>query len=157
METLSSKYITIYYENEYSLKKFNSRVYVKGKIRDLIRKQKIDTIPDMVIAKVDSIIERVMEIIDLYPFSNLDFGITIFENAKEVSVKFKELYNVDVDYIAFYSRTSKMIYFSAKDSSLRVTSHEIGHGIAEMHFKPNSPSSRLHEVIAQYVETKIYD
>ena len=158
MKTLNTSYIKIYYEDEKSLKKFNRKLYVKGKVRNKLRKMKLENIKEMVIAKIDIIIDRVMEITGLYPYDDLkSFGITILKDRDGVSEKFKKIYKEDADFIAFYSRSKEMIYYSSKHSKARVVSHEIGHAVAELYFSPNSPSRQLHELIAQYAERYIFD
>jgi len=158
MNTLKARDILIHYGDDYDLKKFNSKLYVKRNIKSEIRKHNISTIPNMVVAKINAIIDRVMVVFDVYiPPGQFNFGITILKDDDEVNQKFKEIYNKDVDYIAFYSRKQEMIFLSSRHSKLSVVTHEIGHAIAEMHFRPNSPSRALHEVIAQFAEKNIYD
>lgn len=158
MESLQARDVLIYYDNDYRLKKFNSKLYVRRNIKSAIRKKDISTIPNMVVAKIDAIVDRIMVVFDVYiPSSQCDFDITILKDDDEVAEKFKEIYGKDCNYIAFYSRTKKMIYLSAKHSRLNVVTHELGHAIAEMHFERKSPSRTLHEVIAQFAEKNIYD
>ena len=157
MNILQARNIKIYYEDEYCLKKFNSKLYVRRNIKRAIKKQDTSTIKKTVIAKINAIIDKVQIIFDVYiPSNNYHFDITILKDDKTVFKKFKEIYNIDRKYIAFYSRKTKMIYLSAKHSKINVVTHELGHAIAEMHFAYISPSEVLHEVMAQFAEKHIY-
>lgn len=96
-----------------------------------------------------------MTVLDMYP-QPLNYTIRILPNPRAVAGVFKDLYNTDVDYIAFYSPQLNRIFYSANNGRLRVICHEIGHVIVENYFKI-SPPQRIHEVMAQYVEKHIND
>jgi len=157
MNILNTQHTKIHFNDRKDLKTFNRKCYVRRDIKNEIRKRKIDTIEDMAIAKVDVIFEKVMKVLDTYPFHNLDFNVTILPDDEDVSRKFMEIYGKKVDYIAFYSRRNKMVYFSARHAKLRVVAHEFGHVVAELWFSPTSPSRTVHEIIAQATEKLIYD
>lgn len=126
-----------------------------GRLNSSIKRSSGETIEQEVISKIDFIIEKVMATLDMFP-EQLKFFIVIHPNTKEVQKSFREIYNVDVDYIAFFSPSKNKVFYSAKDATLRVVAHEIGHVVAENYFKI-SPPQKIHEVLAQYAEMHVTD
>lgn len=151
---LESRYATITYYDHSHLKKFNHELYM-GQLSSLVRSQGADTIEEEVVAKINAIVEKAMKVMDMFP-EDLDFCIVIHPNERDVQREFKEIYDVDVGYIAFYSPHLNRIYYSANNGTLRVVTHEIAHVIVENYFKV-SPPQRIHEVLAQYAEKHIND
>jgi predicted Zn-dependent protease len=78
----------------------------------------------------------------------------IHPSKEGVQEDFNRLYGIDVNYIAFYSPTQNIVFYSADNAELRVVAHEIGHVIAEHYFQV-SPPSKIHEVLAQYAEKHV--
>lgn len=151
---LESRYATITYDDPSHLKKFNHELYM-GRLNSLVRSQGADTIEEEVAAKINVIVEKAMKVMDMFP-EDLNFCIVIHPNEWEVQREFREIYDVNVEYIAFYSPHLNRIYYSANNGTLRVVTHEIAHVIIENYFKV-SPPQRIHEVLAQYAEKHIND
>ena len=152
---IKSRYATITYDSQKTLRKFNDELYVGGSLRAKVKRQGGDTIEDDVRAKINVIVEKAMVVLDMYP-SNLKFSIVIHPDKKGVAADFMRIYNKRVNYIAFYSPSKDTIFFSANNGRLRVVAHEIGHVVAE-HYFAISPPPRIHEVLAQYAEKHITD
>ena len=152
---IKSRYATIIYDSQKTLRKFNDELYVGGSLRAKVKRQGGDTIEDDVRAKINVIVEKAMVVLDMYP-SNLKFSIVIHPDKKGVAADFMRIYNKRVNYIAFYSPSKDTIFFSANNGRLRVVAHEIGHVVAE-HYFAISPPPRIHEVLAQYAEKHITD
>ncbi len=151
---LKSRYATITYYDQSHLKRFNNELYM-DRLRSLVRSQAADTIEEEVVVKINVIVEKAMKVMDMFP-ENLDFSIVIHPNERDVQREFKEIYDVNVAYIAFYSPHLNRIYYSANNGTLRVVTHEIAHVIVETYFKV-PPPQRIHEVLAQYAEKHIND
>lgn len=151
---LNTRYATIVYENQGALRKFNKKLNM-GSLNYLLAGEKNETVEDEVRNKIDLIIEKVETVLDMYP-EDINFSITIFESTKGVQAEFQRLYRQEVEYIAFYAPTEDTVFYSAKNATLRVVSHEIGHVVAEKYFVV-SPPVRIHEVLAQYAEMHITD
>lgn len=148
-----SRYAVISYFDKDDLREFNDELYM-SRLSSSMRVQG-DTLEDEVAAKIDVIVEKVMSVLDMYP-RPLKFGIEIHEDEGDVQREFVRLYNVEVDYIAFYSPSRNKVFFSADNGVLRVVAHEIGHVVAENYFTV-SPPQRIHEVMAQFAERHITD
>jgi hypothetical protein len=65
-------------------------------------------------------------------------------------------YNRKVDYIAFYAPKDKTVYLSVNDIRIGVFAHELGHLIIDLFYGTTTPS-KIHEVLAQFVETHLMD
>lgn len=151
-EELNTRFAHIQYDDRDALKDFNYALYM-GRLKNRVKTG--DTIEEEVAAKIDFIVGRVMQVLDMY-LHNLKFKIVIHSSPKQVHADFKRLYNVDVRYIAFYSPGQNTVFFSAKKAKLTVVAHEIGHVVAENYFDV-SPPPKIHEVMAQYAEKHITD
>jgi len=142
----ASRYATITYFDRDDLRKFNNELYM-GRLKSQMGKVRGDTIEDEVIAKINFIVEKVMAVLDMFP-PQLMFSIVIHPGEKGVQKDFRRIYNINVDYIAFYSPSKNRVFYSADNAYLRVVAHEIGHVVAENYFTI-SPPQRIHEVMAQ--------
>ncbi len=152
-EQFESKYAVIIYDDIDALRDFNDELYM-GRLGSKVRGHG-DTVQEEVIAKIDVIVEKVKNVLDMYP-RPLKFSIEILPSERAVKRVFKEIYHVDVDYIAFYSPRLDRVFFSADNGRLRVVAHEIGHVVAE-HYFTVSPPQKIHEVLAQFAEKHITD
>ena len=151
---INSEFAVIEYQSKDALKKFNRKLYM-GRFKYDLRKRSSDTIEDEVRNKIDFIVEKVMKVLRMY-LPELKFRIMIHPSKKGVKEDFKRIYNVRVNYIAFYSPSENKVFYSANNAELRVVAHEIGHVVAENYFEV-SPPQNIHEVIAQYAEQHITD
>ena len=151
---LESRYAVITYFDDADLRKFNRDLYM-GRLNSSVDRSHGDTVADEVISKINLIVEKVMLALDMFP-PQLKFFIVIHSSEQEVQAVFKQIYAIDVDYIAFYSPSKNTVFYSAEDISLRVVAHEIGHVVAENYFTI-SPPQRIHEVLAQFAEQHVTD
>lgn len=150
---LETRFGKIIYTDQGALKKFNHELYLGSSLRN--RLPRGDTLDGEVINKLEYVVKKVMLVLDMH-LPELQFTIVIHPSASGVQADFKRLYHIDVDYIAFYSPHQNTVFYSAKDASLRVVAHEIGHVVAENYFQV-SPPARIHEVMAQYAEKHVTD
>jgi len=151
---LSSRYATIQYEKEDLLRKFN-RELLLGNLSHLMRFKNSITWQDEIKNKVDVIVERVVVVLDMRP-EDIRFKIVLLPSEGDVQRIYREKYNRKVDYIAFYAPKDKTIYVSVDDIRLGVFAHELGHLIIDLYYKTTTPS-KIHEVLAQFVETHLMD
>ncbi len=149
---IQGQYATIEYSDMETLEDFNYELYM-GRLKGRLKQS--DTIEEEVKNKIDLIVARVIQILDMRP-SDLKFKIVVRGSKQEVSDDFKRIYGSDVNYIAFYSPSKNIVFYYAGKASLQVVAHEIGHVVAEHYFQV-SPPARIHEVMAQYAEKHITD
>jgi hypothetical protein len=151
---LKTQYATVAYDKEEQLRKFNRGVSL-GSLSYLIRNKRSITSDDEVRNKVDALVERVEAVLDMFP-RDLKFRIVLLSTDTEVQRVYKNKYGGAVDYISFYSPRDKTMYISVDDIRIGVLAHEITHVILDFYFGV-SPPVKIHEVLAQFVETHLKD
>ncbi len=149
---IASRFATIEYQSPEALREFNHELYM-GRLKHQV--QPGETLEEEVGNKLDYIVQKVMLVLDMHP-PTLKFRVVIHPSKEAVQKDFKQLYGMDVNYIAFYAPTRNTVFYSARKARLRVVAHEIGHVVAENYFKI-SPPPKIHEVMAQYAEKHITD
>ena len=151
---LTSRYATIQYEKEELLRKFN-RELLLGNLSNLMRYKRSVTWQDEIKNKVDVIVERVIVVLDMRP-DDVRFKIVLLPTEEDVQQVYKAKYDRKVDYIAFYAPKDKTVYVSVNDIRIGVFAHELGHLIIDLFYKTTTPS-KIHEILAQFVETHLMD
>jgi hypothetical protein len=149
---IETKYATITYHDQQDLRRFNDKLDI-GRYSYQVKAGLGDTIESEIISKIDFIVEKVMAVLDMFPVS-LKFSIVIRPTEKEVQKDFRDIYRVDVTYIAFYSPNQNKVFYSVDNANIKVVAHEIGHVIVENYFNI-SPPQRIHEVLAQFAAKHI--
>jgi hypothetical protein len=150
---LKSCHATIVYGSDDQLRRFNKEIWL-GSLSYLLSDKKSVTMDEEVINKLDVLIERVETILSMYP-KEVRFTLVLLSSDKEVQREFRK-YRKDGDYIAFYSARNKTIYVSVRDVDIGVLAHEIAHLIIDLYYGIRTPS-KIHEVLAQYVENHLRD
>jgi hypothetical protein len=153
-QELISRYATIQYEKEDLLREFN-RELLLGNLSHLMRYKKSITWQDEIKNKVDIIVERVIVVLDMRP-ADVHFKIVLLATEEDVQQVFLSKYKKKVDYIAFYAPRDKAVYVSVNDIRIGVFAHELGHLIIDLFYGTTTPS-KIHEVLAQFVETHLMD
>lgn len=151
---LRTQYTTITYDKEEQLRKFNRGVSL-GSLSYLLRNKRSITSDDEVRNKVDVLVERVEAILDMFP-RDLKFKIVLLSTDTDVQRVYKNKYGAAVDYISFYSPREKTVYISVDDIRIGVLAHEMAHVILDFYFGV-SPPVKIHEVLAQFVESHLKD
>jgi hypothetical protein len=151
---LKTQYTIVTYDKEEQLRKFNKGVSF-GSLSYLLRNRMSITSDDEVRNKVDVLVERVEAILDMFP-RDLKFRIVLLSTDTEVQRVYKNKYGAAVDYISFYSPRDKTVFISADDVRIGVLAHELAHVILDFYFGV-SPPVKIHEVLAQFVETHLKD
>ena len=150
-----SRYATLRYTSQELLTDFNEEIELGRNLDAFARKTNIVTVEDEVLAKIDTIIEKAETILEMFP-DQLHMSIVLLAKSADVARVFKEKYDKNVNYVAFYSLSEDAIYISVDDAKLSVLAHEIGHAIVDHYFKVRPPYN-VHELMAQFVEKRISD
>jgi len=151
---IKSDRVTIVYESEDILRTFNRSLRLGG-LSYLMKGRKSITIHEEVANKVDVLLDRVQDILEMYP-RNLSFKIVILRSASEVQKAYLSRYGAAVDYIAYYSPHEETVYLSLRDINRHILAHELSHVVMKNYFG-TSPSAKIHEVLAQYVDKHLED
>jgi hypothetical protein len=151
---LKTRYVTITYNNEDNLRRFNKGIYL-GSLSYLLWNRKSITAEDDIKNKLDAIVERVESVLEMYP-KEVKFTIALLPSEDAVHGVYKTRYGKSSDYISFYSSKDKIIFVSVKDIDLGILAHEIAHAIIDSYYGISTPS-RIHEILAEYVEAHLKD
>ena len=150
-KTYETQYATIYYSNDNDLNSFTRNL--RSGLQIFGESQGKN--PMLAKNRVDAIVERVEQILDMYP-SNLHFKIYIYLAYKDLSLKYLAIGSFGKSPIAFYDHKTRAIYLSLRDTTDGVLAHEIGHAVINLFF-PVPPPARMQEILAQYVDRHLWD
>jgi hypothetical protein len=150
---LKTRYATIVYSSEEQLRTFNKEISLGG-LSYLLRSKRSIAAEEEIKNKLDVIIERVETILGMFP-NEVKFTVSLLSD-DEVQRMYRSRYGTSFDYIAFYSPRDKTVFVSVKDIDTGVLAHEIAHVIIDLFYGIATPA-KIHEVLAQYVETHLKD
>jgi hypothetical protein len=149
------RYVTLHYTSKEDLKSFNERLDLGRKLSRQVGKKNIVTIEDEVLAKLDTVMEKVEVVLDMFP-ADLRINVVLLTDAGDVSQVFAQKYGKRANHIAYYSLSEDTIYISVKDTRLAVIAHEMGHAVVD-HYFTERPPYNIHELMAQFAEKHISD
>lgn len=145
---------TLVFEQDGLLAKFNDALSLRG-MAYFRKTRRGFTVEEEAAAKVDAVVRRVGDILDMFPH-NMNFMIVLLPSAADVRKVLREKYMSKAEYPAFYDYKDKKVYVSVDDLDIEVFSHEIAHVIMS-HYFGVQPSAKIHEVLAHYVTEHIRD
>lgn len=153
--TVKSRYATLVFSDTELLHDFNDEIRLGRKLTYYLRKKKIVTVEDEVLAKIDTIIEKAEVVLDMFP-DKMHIRVVLLPDADAVNKVYYQMYRREASNIAYYSLSKDTIYISVNDASLRVLAHEVGHAVVDHFFKVRPPYN-VHELMAQFTEKHITD
>jgi hypothetical protein len=151
---LKTEYTTIVYDKDDLLRQFNREVSL-GSLSYLLRDRKSFTIAEEVKNKIDVLVERVESILDMFP-GQLRFKVVLLPAQADLQRVYRIRYGTGTDFISYYSPGDKAVYVSVEDVRIGVLAHEFAHAVVDRYFGV-SPPTKIHEVLAQFVETHLKD
>lgn len=149
------RYVTLHYTSRELLRACNDELDLGRKLDRQIQKRNIVTVEDEVLAKLDTIMEKVEVVLDMFP-ANLRINVVLLASAGDVSRVFAQKYGKRANHIAYYSLSEDTIYVSVENARLEVIAHEMGHAIVD-HYFTERPPYNIHELMAQFAEKHITD
>lgn len=150
---IKTDYTTIVYPNKATLHEFNDNLYLGRELEFLLRTKKPVTMEQEVAFKIDIIIIKAQEVMEMH-INNFDFRIILHSTADKMQEKYFQTKNRTVHYKAYYSLRHNILNIGVDEVNLRVLSHELGHVIVDHYFKVRPPG-KIHEILAQYCEINI--
>jgi hypothetical protein len=148
---IESHYATINYEKEEYLTKFSEAIAF-GSPSYSSSNTRTPTAEEVVIQKIDGLIEKVKRLLRLFP-KEVKFRIILLP-LDDVQRIYSERYRTKVDFISFYALEDKTVFISVDDVTVNVLAHELAHVVIDNSFHV-CPSVEVHENLAQFVETHI--
>lgn len=153
--TVKSRYTTLVFSDTELLHDFNDEIRLGRKLTYYLRKKKVVTVEDEILAKIDTIIEKAEVVLDMFP-DKMHIRVVLLPDADAVNNVYYQMYRRKASNIAYYSLSKDTIYISVDDASLRVLAHEVGHAVVDHFFKVRPPYN-VHELMAQFTEKHITD
>ncbi len=152
---IKSRYVTLQYDNRSVLISCNEKITLKEKPAANAQQSNIPTVEDKIRTKIDTIVERVETVMELFPVP-LHFTIALLVDADAVAAVYTEKYGKSIKNSAFYSLSEDTIYISVKDLHNGMLVHEISHAITDNYFDFRLPYN-VYELMAQFTEKHIAD
>lgn len=149
------RYVTLHYTSREHLKSFNEKLDLGRKLSGQVGEKNIVTIEDEVLAKLDTVMEKVEVVLDMFP-ADLRINVVLLEAEDDVSQVFAQKYGKQANHIAYYSLSEDTIYISVEDTRLAVIAHEMAHAIVD-HYFTERPPYNIHELMAQFAEKHVTD
>ncbi|HAZ09622.1 MAG TPA: hypothetical protein DCY56_00740 [Candidatus Omnitrophica bacterium] len=154
----SSKFCTVFYDNEVDLKRVNRRInlgfsnfYSPRKYSERAELSIENTLAD----KLDSIFNKAEEILDMYP-AKIHVAINIYKTQKELNKVYEEFFNEPNTAVSFYIYKTNTIYTVESQLNENILAHEMAHCIID-HYFVILPPRKIQEMLAVYVDVHLKD
>ena len=154
----SSKFCTIFYENDVDLRKVNRRINLGFSNFYSPRSYKENpgiSLEDMISDKFDTIFNKAEEILDMYP-AKIHVAINIYKNQKELNKVYEEFFNEPNKAVSFYIYKTNTIYTIESQLNENILSHEMAHCVID-HYFVILPPRKIQEMLAVYVDVHLKD
>lgn len=156
---ITSSYATIYVQSGVDLTSAVKKIDVDFAKYDPVEKEifleKGISDTEKVANKIDILVRKTRRVLDMYPAA-FKINIKIYNNQEELNGNYKEIFEEDANYKAFYVHKFKTIYTSANNLSESVLAHEIGHSVIDSYFTV-LPPPKIRELLACYVDLHLRD
>lgn len=155
-QTVKSPRIELFYEQGLSLDEINQKIKLKNPSWTTLA-NKMDADANTVTQKLETIIQRVTQILDMSP-KNLRVVLYVYKNKSEVEKVFQQNFNqlphqalwYD-EVLAFYNPRDKTIYVFMSDLRTSVLAHEMAHAVIAQYFII-APPVKVQEILAMHVD-----
>lgn len=154
--SFQSRYFTVYFEPGVDLKKVQKRLSRRMFYNNAIRRQDPLAGPEEKVAlRIDAILERVKEILDMYPL-RMNLKIRIFKDRQSLDDEFYRIFSRSQDIKSFYVHKYETIYISEASLTDSIIAHEMGHAVVD-HYFAVIPPEKVGEMLASYVDLHLED
>lgn len=153
---ISSIFTRVFFRREGDLEKFSKKIkYVRPiKSMGFILNYKYPYKYKELCVKLDSLILRVEEILDMHPVG-FKVDIEIFNSKKDMEKYFVEEFGYrKKNLIAYYVPSKNKIYVRVDKINEHILAHEIGHAIINKNFLIK-PSEKIQELLCHFVDVNL--
>jgi len=151
---MHTRYATIIYNDDRDLDRFNAEIYL-GKYNFLLQQEGMYGVADEVRLKIDLILDRVKEILNMFPEQD-KMKIIICSSNEDIREIHERIYGYPTSSTAFYAPDINMVFFSSTNVELTTVAHEFAHVVMEKYFQ-TPPLVKIHELLSRYVARHIKD
>jgi hypothetical protein len=154
---LETKYTILCFLKAEDLDAFNSSMDFDQKfwgLKQLFSDKSPNTLHEEVSEKVDSLYERVQEILDMRKKSPKVF-INLYPDRNKLDQAYYHIFQSENNIRAWYIFDSNTIYVTINDVHQGMVAHEMAHSIID-HFLLVRPPAASAEILARYVDAHIH-
>lgn len=151
---IHTRYATIVYNDDRDLERFNEEIYL-GKYNFLLQQEGMRGVTDEVRLKIDLILDRVKEILNMFPEHD-KMKIIICSSNEDIRNIHERIYGYPTSSTAFYAPDINMVFFSSSDVELTTVAHEFAHVVMHRYFQ-QPPPVKIHELLSRYAARHIKD
>lgn len=149
----SSKFCTIFYDNDVDLKKVNRNI--KLGFSDFYsprtyKKSAGLSTEDMISDKFDAIFNKAEEMLDMYP-ARIHVAINIYKRQEDMNKVYEEFFNEPNKAVSFYIYKTNTIYAVESQLNENILAHEMAHCIID-HYFVILPPRKIQEILSGYVD-----
>lgn len=148
--SIESGYFTIYYRSSVNLRRIEANLRRRIFYFDPASSQPDAGMEDKVAYRVDTLSNRVKEILDMHP-NMPKISIRIFKDRSELREEYFKIFKTKEDLASFYVYKYDTIYTSEEEISDSVIAHEMAHAVID-HYFDIIPPKTVAEVLASYVD-----
>src|SRR3989338_5126046 len=154
----SSKFCTVFYENDVDLKRVNRRISLG--FSNFYSPHKYGQSPglsmeDILSDKLDAIFNKAEEILDMYP-AKIHVAVNIYKTQEELNNAYEEFFNEPNKAVSFYIYKTNTIYTVESQLTENILAHEMAHCIID-HYFVILPPRKIQEMLAVYVDVHLKD
>jgi hypothetical protein len=156
--SFSSRFCTVFYENDVNLKKVNIRMNPGFSNFYSPRNYKENPCiltEDIISNKLDAIFNRAEEILDMYP-AEIHVSINVYKTQEGLNKAYEEFFNEPNKEISFYIYKTNTIYTAESQLNENMLAHEMAHCIID-HYFIIMPPRKIQEMLAVYVDMHLKD
>jgi len=150
---LRTKYTEVYYQTVDQLAGTESKINFEPDdwyLDSLVSGKKQRSLNDRFITKIDTLFERVQEILDMRKRMG-QVKIFIFLNKEQIDQAYKSIYKKEGHMRAWYSFDRHTIFLNAEDVNEGMVAHEMAHAIIDNFLQIRPPKASA-EILARYVD-----
>lgn len=154
----SSRFCTVFYENDVDLKKVNMRLnlgFAKFYSPMGYKEKQGDSADGAISYKFDAIFNRAEEILDMYP-QKIHVAVNIYKTQEGLDEAYKEFFDESNKAVSFYVYKTNTIYTIESQLNENIVAHEMAHCIID-HYFVILPPVKIQEMLAAYVDMHLKD
>jgi len=154
---LNTEFARIFFSEDHVITRFN-RVLELGRVEQLVNWGSLQSSDagQVVTAKIDALFRRVEEILDMRP-AGLRTTMIIATDSREFRSIYQRMYHTETNLIAFYSPARNVIVIDPTTVTANVLAHEMAHAVIHAYYGNANTPSKIHEILAQYVDIHLED
>lgn len=154
----SSKFCTIFYDNDVDLRRVNRKINpsFSNFYSPMTYKEKPEISMEGVISgKLDAIFNKAQAILDMYP-AKIHVAINIYKRQEDLDKVYEGFFNEPNTAVSFYIYKTNTVYTIESQLNENILAHEMAHCIID-HYFVILPPRKIQEMLSAYVDLHLGD